>query len=150
MSRSRHVTPARTAERNERTRLLIVTLQERNLRRDEIGSLLKIGPSGVRKYLADLCQMIELVRDSDEPVCRLRADEEKARAFLASLEAQPVSRPMKNRPPTPLELAARDPSRHIHVMRDDEEFKVRIHRGIPSHEPVMAHFFNLVPAGAWG
>jgi len=147
MTRARYVTPSRTAERNERTRQLILALQERNLRRDEIGSLLKIGPSGVRKYLADLCQLVELVRDADEQVFRLTADADKARAFLASLEALPVARPVKNRPPTPMELAARDPARHIHIMHDDEEFKVRIQRGLPAHEPMMAHFFNLAPAG---
>lgn len=149
MTRARYVTPSATAERLEKVRTLITVLQQQDMSRDEIGSLLNLGPSGVRKYLADLGAKVKIVGAVGAQMCRLAIGTDEARAYLDALAAQAQARPAAKRNPTLLDLAARDPSRHIHIMLDDEEFKPRMHRGLPTHEPMMAHFFNLVPAQVW-
>lgn len=144
MSRSRHVTPSRTAERIERVRKLIEALKVSELSRDEIGGLLSIGPSGVRKYMVDLAGIVESSGEAGHLVCRLTRDADKVANYLASLDALTPARPIKPRA-CALAIAAKDPARHFHIMEDDVEFPVRIPR-IPAHDPVMAHFFKLVPA----
>jgi hypothetical protein len=148
MSRGRHVTPSRTAERIERVRKLIFALQVSELSRDEIGGLLAIGPSGVRKYMVDLGGIIESSGEHGHLICRLTSDSAKVATYLATLDSQMEARPIKPRA-CALTIAARDPARHFHIMEDDVEFKVRPVRKIPAHDPVMAHFFNLVPAQVW-
>jgi hypothetical protein len=149
MTRARHVTPSATAERLERVRTLITALLVSDLSRDQIGSLLKVGPSGVRKYLADLGAKVKIIGALGAQVCRLAISVDEARAYLAVLAIQAQARPAPKPRATMLDLAARDQSRHIHIMLDDEDFKPRMFRGLPAHEPMMAHFFNLVPAQVW-
>ncbi len=148
MSRSRYVTPSRTAERIERVRKLILALQVGELSRDEIGGLLAIGPSGVRKYMDDLRGIVESVHVHGQLICRLTSDTVKVAAYLASLDEKASACPIKPRA-CALTIAARDPSRHFHVMVDDAEFPVRLMRKIPAPDPVLARFFNLVPAQVW-
>jgi hypothetical protein len=148
MTRSRYVTPSRTVERIERVRTLITALQAGDLMRDEIGGLLAIGPSGVRKYMVDLSGIVESVYVAGHLMCRLSRDTEKVDAYLAKLDEQAASRPAKPRK-CELTIAAQDPARHFHIMEDDVEFKVRVPKGIPAHHPLMAAFYNLVPSGVW-
>jgi hypothetical protein len=148
MSRSRYVTPSRTVERIERVRTLITALQVSELSRDEVGGLLAIGPSGVRKYMVDLHGLVESVYVAGHLVCRLTSDAAKVDAYLARLDEQAASRPAKPRK-CELTIAAQDPARHFHIMEDDVEFKVRVSKAIPAHHPLMAAFFNLVPSGVW-
>jgi hypothetical protein len=145
VSRGRHVTPSRTAERIERIRTLITTLLCGQILRDDIGAVLRLSPSGVRSYLADLRGKVELVYEAGVQVCRLAIGADEAKSYLASLDLMAPSRPIRPRMSKPTV----DPSRHIHIMQDDVDFPVRVHRGIPAHEPMMAHFFNLAPAGVW-
>lgn len=143
MTRAHHVTHSYTTARAENIRKLITALMAGQLARDEIGALLQVSPSGVRKYLADLCQLVEVAREEGEQVCRLKVGAAAAGAYLDALAAQPPARPARPHP-TILELAMRDPARHIHIMRDDEEFKPRMFRALPQHEPMMAHFYGMV------
>jgi len=147
MNRSRYVTPSRTVERIERVRTLIAALKVGELSRDEIGGLLAIGPSGVRKYMVDLGGIVESVWVAGHLVCRLTSDTAKVASYLATLDSLAPSRPIKPQV-CAITIASQDPARHFHIMEDDVEFKVRIPR-IPKHEPVMAHFFNLVPPRGW-
>jgi predicted transcriptional regulator len=148
MSRGRFVTPSRTAERVERVRKLITALQSGPLSRDEIGGLLSLSPPAVRKYMVDLNGVIETFGEFGHLMCRLTTDSEKLGAYLAKLDEQAASRPVKPRK-CELTIAAQDPARNFHIMEDDVEFKVRVTKLIPKHEPVLAAFFNLVPSGVW-
>lgn len=148
MSRGRFVTPSRTAERVERVRKLITALQSGPLTRDEIGGLLVLSPPAVRKYMVDLNGVIETFGEFGHLMCRLTSEADKVDAYLAKLDEQAVSRPAKPRK-CELSIAAQDPARHFHIMEDDVEFKVRVTKLIPKHEPVLAAFFNLVPSGVW-
>jgi hypothetical protein len=146
MTRAHHVTHSYTAARIENIRKLVGALMARQLLRDDIGALLGVSPSCVRKYLADLCQVIESVREAGMQVCRLKIDADAAQAYLVALGAQLHARPAPKPHPSLLELAQRDPGRHIHIMRDDEEYKPRMFRALPQHEPMMAHFYGMARA----
>jgi hypothetical protein len=148
MSRSRYVTPSRTGERIERVRTLITALQAGPMARDEIGGMLAIGPSGVRKYMTDLNGIVESFGEFGHLMCRLVSDKEKVARYLETLDGLAAARPIKPRK-CELTIAAQDPARHFHIMEDDVEFKVRVTKGVPAHHPLMAHFFKLAPSGAW-
>lgn len=136
MSRAHHVTHSYTAERIGRIEKLVAALQARPLARDEVGAILEVGPSGVRKYLVDLRGMYEVDTIVGEDFIRLTAGNEQTFAFLASLKVSTKARQVKKAPEI-------DPSRHIHIMRDDAAFKVRAFAGIPAHVPMMAHFYGM-------
>jgi hypothetical protein len=129
MTRLRHVTPGRTVERLDRLRILVGELQSGEMSRAAIGALLEMGPSGVRKYLVDLRGMIALRADDGDQVCRWTASADATRAYLATLSTTAAAAPARPRPAVRI-----DTSRHIHIMRDDEHFAVRVLRGIPAHE----------------
>jgi hypothetical protein len=148
MTRAHHVTHGRTAERLDNIRKLITALQVRQLMREEIAELLQMGPSGVRKYLADLRGVIEVARYVDgtatqlgQPVYCLAITGGSARDYLASLSAQAPTSGRKGRI-SELTIAERDPNRHIHVMRYDAHFAVRVSRAIPAHPPMMLHLYG--------
>lgn len=143
--RVKHVTPGRTAERIAKIRKLLAALLCRPQSRDEVGNLLQVSPSGVRKYLADLRGKVEQVDIAGRACVRLAMSIDEARAYLASLIVPP--RPPRTR--TALSVAKRDPSRHFHIMEDDEYHQVRVLRKIPQHDPLTVRFFNLAPAGVW-
>lgn len=146
MTHFRHVTHAFTAARIERIAKLIAALQDRPRTRDEIGALLKMGPSGVRKYLVDLRGTVEFAGGA-EPVFRLTLSAKRASAYLESLKVQAPSRPAVPRK-SQFARATDDPSRHFHILADDEHHMPRLQRGVPAHEPVMAHFYGMARAEA--
>jgi predicted transcriptional regulator len=147
MTRARNVTPRHTKERLDRLRRLVMTLQDHQLMRDEIGELLEVSPSGVRKYLADLADKIAIVRYVDStprhighPVYRLTMSAEEVQAYLADLASKEPARPNQRHAPAAPQL---DQARHIHIMKDDGDFRPRRLRGIPSHTALMVHFFGM-------
>jgi len=145
MTRARYVTHSQTAARLAKLRTLITTLQVRQLRRDEICNLLQVGPSGVRKYLADLRGLVATVFDAGVAVCRLVGAAEKVQAFLAGLGAMAPGRPV-TAAPSPERIAARDPRRHFHILADDEHYAIRVSRALPARDPMVAAFFGAGPA----
>lgn len=136
MTRAHHVTHSYTAERIEKIRKLLAALQARPLARDEISAVLEVGPSGVRKYLDDLRGMFTVDAVMGEDFVRLTTGDEKTRAFIAALEALAPARAPKR--------AARpvDPSRHIHIMRDDVHFPIRPHRAPIVRDALVAALFG--------
>ncbi len=150
MTRLRHVTPRQTALRLERICNLVTTLLERDLARDEVASLLKVTPSGARKYVGDLraAGVIELARyvrgtatALGEPVYTLTMTAEKAQEYLASLATNlptRAARPSKSA----FSVASSDPSRRFHIMADDAPFSIRISRVPPMRDPLVAAFFG--------
>lgn len=141
MSRARHVTHARTAERIKRIRNLISALQTKPLTRDEIGAVICLGQSGVSKYLAELRGKYELGLSAGAQVCRLTISEEEARAYIAGLVAKSLARPTRATA-SKLAVAAKDPARHFHILEDDEHFTIRINRAPAARDPLVAAFFG--------
>jgi len=141
MTRARYVTPGQTAERIEKTRRLVAALLVGPLSRAEIGNLLEMGPSGVRKYLADLGERVTSARGAEGLMCYLAITPERAQAYLAQLADAPVSRPT-GVPKGPKKMAALGPGRHIHIMQDDEHYSVRLHSAPAARDPLVAALFG--------
>jgi hypothetical protein len=145
MTRARHVTPGRTAERLEKLRALVLALQQGELRPAEIGNLLKVGPSGVRKYASDLVGLVELVRIARDSFYRLIACAAQVQAFLSTLALRAASRPV-SRPESATTITARDPARRFHIMADDEHYSIRISRAPAARDPLVSALFGVGPA----
>lgn len=148
MTRSRHIVPRQTVQRVERLRNLINALIAGDLVRDEIGEILQVGPSGVRKYLADLSDKVEISGYVDGtptfigfPRYRLAITAEEAQAYLASLDANAVPRAVVE-PMSAKRIAARDPSRHFHILEDDAPFSIRISRSPVMRDVLVTAFFG--------
>ncbi|MBD8531534.1 MULTISPECIES: hypothetical protein [unclassified Massilia] len=155
MTRARNITPRQTAARAERLRTLVTALLAGDLERSEIGEVLQLGPSGVRKYLAELGAKIEIARRVDAtekfegfPVYRLAITVDEARAYLASLAGDLPSRPAKQSM-SALMVAARDPRRHFHILEDDVHYMVRLSRTPPMRDPLVAAFFGAGRHEVW-
>lgn len=137
-----------TAMRTERLLALIAAFQTRHLMREDIGEILKVGPSGVRKYIKDLGAAIEIERYVDGtakfigfPVFRLAMTAEEAKAYVAGLASDQTVLP--GRPSaSALNIAAKDPSRHFHILADDTHYAVRLSRTPAMRDPLVAAFFG--------
>lgn len=140
MTRASYVTPGQTAARIENLRRLVAELLVRSMRRDEVGDLLEMGPSGVRKYIKDLGDRVTTVRTPDGPVYFIAMAPAQAQAYLTQLAAVPVSRATGR--PKPIAERALDPSRRIHIMKDDSHYSVRLHSAPAARDPLVAAFFG--------
>jgi hypothetical protein len=141
MTRAHHVTHSYTTGRIERMRSLITALQIKSLTRGEIGAVLQMGPSGVRKYLVDLRGMFEVEAVGDEDVVRLAINEEEARAFLAGMAEKALARqaaPSKSSE----SLTAIGPGRHFHILADDTHYAIRVNRTPIVRDPLVAALFG--------
>ena len=146
MTRSRYVTPGRTAERMEKIRKLITALQEEGyLMRDEIGPMLGLGPSGVRKYLADLRGQVEASWDRGHITVRLTMSSSQTGAFLKRLAATAPARPT-GISMTPARIAAAEPGRHFHILADDTHYAIHVSRAPVARDPMVAALFGAGPA----
>lgn len=146
MTRARHVTHRKTAARVEKLRILINALLANQMERDAIGQLLQVGPSGVRKYIAELGAMVTRRVDvsaalESVTVYRLAITAAEAQAYLDDLTSNTCARAVVE-PKSSLLAAARDPSRHFHIMRDDAHFSVRVSRTPPMRDPMVAALFG--------
>lgn len=141
MTRASYVTPGQTAARLDNLRRLVGALLVGPLSRAAIGNLLEMGPSGVRKYLADLGERVTSARGDEGLMCYLAITAEQAQAYLAQLAAAPVSRPT-GMPKRAKDLATIGAGRRIHVMRDDSHFAVRLHSAPAARDPLVAAFFG--------
>ena len=137
-----------TALRTERLLALVAAFQTRHLMREDIGEILKVGPSGVRKYIKDLGAAIEIecyVDGTDKfigfPVYSLAISAEEAQAYVASLSAAPTALPVRASA-SALSMAAKDPSRHFHILADDTHYAVRVSRTPAMRDPLVAAFFG--------
>lgn len=148
MTRIRHVIPGATAERIAKIHKLMTALLLGPQSRDMLGNLLKVGPSGVRKYLADLRGKIELIVIDGRPHYRLAISAEATQSFLAQLAAQMPVRAVKE-PRSPMKVEMVGVSRRFHILADDAHYAVRVNNRIPAHHPLMAYFFNMAPGGVW-
>ena len=147
----------RTRARIDNTKRLVAALAEGEMPRPDIGELLGLSLSGIRKYVTDLIEhdvAYVVSRIGERPGCMgvpvyaLNPDQGKVESFLAALAVGQLNQPSGGRP-TLLSTALADPSRHFHVLKDDDVISPRVSRTrIPAHEPLHAAFFGL--AGAQG
>lgn len=145
MTRARHVTPCHTASRIERIATLISALRIRAMTRSEIGELLNVGPSSVSKYLGDLRGKVAFDYSAGKQVCRVAMSAEESEAYLVKLASIAAARPASGRM-TDLEKASNDPSRHFHVLADDEPYAIRLRRVPIVRDWAVAALFGPGPA----
>jgi len=145
MTRSHFTTNSHTAARVEKIRKLIHSLQQGDMSRDEICDLLEMGPSGVRKYLADLAGRVKAVVAGGETIVHLAIDADQAEAYLDQLAAQASPRPAVL-PRSPEWIAARDRTRHFHILEDDAHYSIRVSRAAPARDWAVAALFGAAPA----
>jgi hypothetical protein len=139
MKRAQHVTPSGTAARIEKIRSLVTALTAGQLSRAEIADLLKMGQSGVRKYLVDLRGMVEQGYDGGQLMVRLVVSAEAAGEFLAGLSVQKSGRAAR---PSDFSIAVRQPGRHFHILADDAHYAIRVSRAPAMRDPLVAAFFG--------
>lgn len=133
--------PGLTAERIEKTRILVAELRTNPMTRDAIGEFLQYSPSGVRKYLADfraagiLVLRDDLVQVDGQAVYSVVNDAHQIAAFLDGLSKTRSSDRTQSRK-SALAIALGDKSRHIHVMADDTYFSVKPNRAPAAPDPL--------------
>lgn len=149
MTRAHHVTHGQTIQRMERLRTLVGELLTRDLPADELADVLKLSPSGARKYIGDLTAagVIALAIPVDGAVSVVRrvytlaVTLEQAQSYLASLAtAAPVRAARESK--SVLSIAGRDPSRRFHIMQDDAPFSIRVSRTPVARDWLVAAFFG--------
>lgn len=140
--RARHVVHSATAARIGRLRSLVLALQMGPLTRDDIGAILQLGPSGVRKYLAELQGKVVVADEGGMQVCRLALRADEVQAYLVDLAAGSLARPSV---PTTRERAGREPSRRVHVLRGNERVAMRAGLDPVDRDPLVAALFGARP-----
>jgi len=149
MTRAHHVTHGQTIQRMERLRTLVTELLTRDLPADELAWVLKLSPSGARKYVADLTAagVIALATPVDGAVSAsgrvytLAVTPEQAQVYLASLATTvPVRAARESK--SVLSIAGRDPSRRFHIMQDDAPFSIRVERAPIARDWLVTAFFG--------
>jgi len=149
MTRPTSNTNSHTAARLASLRKLVNALASRQMTRSEVAKLLGIGESAARTYIADLREHLTVLHCAAPitwplmpGIYRLTASEEEIAAYLESMDAAPA-RPVR---PSSVEIAARDPNRHFHILGDDERIAVRVSRAAPARDPMVAALFGAGPA----
>jgi hypothetical protein len=145
MSRAHHVTHSYTAARAENIRKLITALMAGQMARDEIGAMLQVGPSGVRKYLADLKGKVDKLYIEGEQVCRLAIGPDEARAYLGSLDVLVPARPVSV---ASSEVSRPGLGRRFHILADDTHYAIRVSRAPASRDWSVTALFGAGPARA--
>lgn len=149
MSNERHVTHRQTVQRIERLRAIVTSLLTGDLPGPDLAELIGLSPAGSRKYVRELsgAGIIALAVPVDGAVSVVRrvftlaVTEAQARAYLAELD---VSAPIRAAKPSKsaLSVAMRDSTRHVHLMKHDVQFSIRLNRTPPMRDPLVAALFG--------
>lgn len=135
-----------TERRDTNFRILIAEFARRELTGPDVEELFGFSPSGARKYLRDLCEagVAQIDRIGGEgkrvwPIFKATADQVAVEKFLALLG-------MPQQPKAPKEKTAPlrevSPGRFLHVMGDDEPYRVRPSSKLVSRDPLVAAIFG--------
>lgn len=143
MTRAHHVTHSYTEARAANIRKLITALMAGQLARDEIGALLRVGPSGVRKYLADLKGKVDKLYIDGEQVCRLAMRPDEAQAYLDALMSHVPARPVSV---VSSEISMPGPGRRFHILADDSHYAIRVSRAPVARDWSVTALFGAGPA----
>ncbi|WP_323142750.1 hypothetical protein [Massilia phyllosphaerae] len=146
-----HSTPnSHTAARLARLRILVGAFLNGEMTRGDMADLLQLSLSGIRPYIKDLRHIITVDRWIDpttyspgDPVYRLAVSAVEATAYMDTLGDAPGVLQMR---PSTMDIAARDPRRHFHILSDDEHYAVRISRVGPFRHWMDTVLFGTGPA----
>lgn len=145
-----------TARRLENVRILLERLKvTEELSFDEISVLLKLSPSGLRKYVKDLRQSGILILARIDCVgsltpgtayYRLCNNKEKIKSVLAriseTLADVPIAEPVQTSQARARALSTE--GRQFHILRDDTEYQIRTPAlKPPKHDQLLSLFYGL-------
>lgn len=119
---------------------LVDELRKGDMLRGDIANLLGVTPPTVRKYVNKLGNLVEARFDplAEETSYRLTGEVARVDAFLLSLDrTKPRAAPLSH-----LQKAMACPSRHFHIMQDDEAYPVRVSRAEPVRDPMVSALFG--------
>lgn len=142
-----------TRLRMENMRSLIKEVGDRGtMMRDEICFFLGYSPSGGRKYIRELSDAGIIIAPTPEAgeqrVYKLNPDPVYIATALAAMCA-PHAGPAD---PGGAQITGRvvlsTPGRHLHVMRDDVQYKIKTTFKIPPPDPLIAHLFGFAGGAA--
>jgi len=149
MTAHHHVIHRQTVQRLQRLRALVTALLSSDLPGPDLAEVLGLSPAGSRKYVRELsgAGIIALAVPLDGTVSVVRrvftlaVTEEQARAYLADLT---VTAPIRAAKPSKsaISVAMRDSTRHVHLMKHDVQFSIRLNRTPPMRDPLVAAFFG--------
>lgn len=135
-------------------RALIDEFAQREMRADDIAKVLRLTPSGARKYIRDLlgANVIELDRCIEnapgyvgKAVYRLSGDPECVRAYFASMVQPRAGAGGRNKNKDDLGkagLTMKGIERRVHILTDDVYHVIRVHRSPAQRDPLVAALFG--------
>lgn len=117
---------------------LVVALRRRNLVHSELAKLLGVSVPVLCERIATMGDLVDSRYDkkAGEIRCRLTKDAERVEAYLTSVGHKPVASRSR------FAAARLDPTRHIHILEDDESYSPRLHRAAPARDPLVSALFG--------
>lgn len=143
-----------TARRADNIREIVALMRNSLMTFAGIQEVLRMSPSGTRKYVRELITSDVIMIDHTDTIpriagkgaeqtvhyFRLTDDEAKITRLMGMLSA-PRTEKKKGDPRKP--TLTGDPSRHFHIMMDDTHYAVKPQSKLPAPDPLLAAFFGM-------
>jgi hypothetical protein len=149
--------PARSQHRITMMASLIAELARRDITVQQAADFLHMTHAGGKNYMRDLriAGLIAIVSETTgtvgqpAPIYRLTTDHAAIDQYLADLRAYRLPKRQTRPDGTLLAQALKDPTRHVHLLRDDAAgFKPVMHRITPVRDSLVAALFGAPRAHA--
>lgn len=141
-----------TERKSGMLRDLVDEFRLRNMATYQIAHKVGVSASCARRYITDLSNagVIEIVDldmsfhcNTGAPIYGLVKDLAKVDKFCESMKAHPGT-PLD----TPRHKQPSDPTRHLHVMADDENYYIKPPLYKPKHDELFMRFFGRAPCAS--
>lgn len=114
--------------------------------RDDICFFLGMSPSGGRKYIRELSDVGVIIGTSEAAgvprLYTLNPDQDHVAAMLTAMAAPHAAPAGIAGAPTTGRIVITEPGRHLHVMLDDVQYKIKSTYRIPAPDPLLAALFG--------
>ncbi len=149
--------PIRSQQRITMMSSLIAELGQRDVTIQQAADFLHMSHAGGKNYMRDLrvAGLISIVGETagvvgqPAPIYRLTTDQAKIDKYLADLRAFRLPKRQTRPDGSLLAQALKDPTRHVHLLRDDAAgFKPVMHRITPVRDSLVAALFGAAGARA--
>lgn len=111
---------------------LIAELRQRELLRPQLGTIMGVSNDTLHRRIRSMGNLLTRRHDgrSKQVFYQLTSNQALVDAFLAAAEPRPIATRAA------VERAKDDPTRHVHILADDEAFVPKMHRGLPMADPM--------------
>lgn len=116
----------------------IAELSKRELLRPQIGVIMGITSDTLHRRIQSMGKLLERRHDgrTHQVFYRLTRDQALVDAFLVTAEPRRIATRAA------IDKVRNDPTRHLHILADDEAFVPKMHRGLPRRDSLVAAFFG--------